>query len=124
MKLNYKSLLVFIALLYPVSLSATEKPTYLDYDAVSLHFTEKTGLIHVEKGYKSGFIDKQGNKVIDTIYDSIGYFYEDDLTIAVKNDKYGVINKKGEVVVPFKYDKIVAVEDGYKALINDRWGGR
>lgn len=37
--------------------------------------------------------------------------------------KFGFINSQGQKVIPFKYDEIVAREDGcYNARINNRWG--
>ena len=34
------------------------------------------------------------------------YSYYSDLAIAVKNDKYGIIDRKGDVILPFIYDNI------------------
>ncbi|MDP8034383.1 WG repeat-containing protein [Pasteurella atlantica] len=122
MKLNYKHLLLSTMLFYPLSLFATDKPVYLDYDKVNIQF--KTELIRVNKGYKTGFIDKQGNRIIDVIYDHIDYFDKDGLAVAVKDKKSGLINKKGEIVVPFEYDAIDRNEknNSYKILINNQWG--
>lgn len=37
--------------------------------------------------------------------------------------KFGFINSQGQKVIPFKYDEIIAREDGhYNARINNRWG--
>ncbi len=111
-------------LLWPLSSFATDKPIYLDYDRVSISFIEKTGLIRVNKEGKLGFIDKQGNSVIDAVYDHMGYFYDDGLVIAAKDNKTGLLNKKGEVIVPFEYDAIDrnSKNNRNKILINDRWG--
>ncbi len=99
MKFNYKHLLCAVVL-YPLSLLATDKPIYLDYDHISIDFSEKIGLIRVEKS-----------------------FDDDGLAIAEKDGKSGLINTKGEVVIPFEYDAIdYDSKQYYKIFLNNRWG--
>ena len=66
---------------------------------------------------KSGFIDKQGNLIIDYKYDNCGGFCE-DLGLVVKNGKCGFIDKKGNVVIDFKYDIALWFSNG---LANIMW---
>ena len=73
------------------------------------------GLAWVANDEYQGFIDKQGNKVLDGakyfVADAgmLNYAFHDGLACVVKMDdegnaKYGYINKQGEEVVPCKYD--------------------
>lgn len=75
---------------------------YLNYDDVIMYYYSNTLSILVKKDNKWGFIDKEGNKITDNIYNDVIYFSKDTIR-AVKNKKFGIINSKGEVVVPFKY---------------------
>lgn len=75
-----------------------------------------------EETEKYGVIDREGNYVVEPIYDNINEFYE-GLAIVSLNDKYGVINKKGEIVVEPQYDRIDNFEDGLaKFQLNDKYG--
>ena len=56
-----------------------------------------------DKDFKWGFIDCSGDTIIDLQYEEIGNFSE-NLAPVCKNDKWGVINTKNEIVVPFEYD--------------------
>lgn len=54
---------------------------------------------------KYGFMDDKDNIVIEPAYDEVNYF-RDGLCIVRNKESFGVINVKGEIVVPIKYDEI------------------
>ena len=69
----------------------------------------------IKKNGKWGVINKEGNLVIDTIYDEILLLPEYDLftltdqntdIVVVKDGKYGVIDLNGKIMVPTEYDYI------------------
>ena len=70
------------------------------------------GLALVKKEGKYGFIDKEGNTVIDFIYDDAWPFFDAEITrVAVKEKlqygtktKYGYVNTGGEMITPLIYD--------------------
>lgn len=90
-------------------------------------------LIIAKKNGKWGVINKENKKVVDFIYDwvimqnavvdekitvnkndvTFDYksisFPQSDLIIVGKNDKYGVINRTGHILIPLKYSFIKAV---------------
>ena len=70
----------------------------------------------VKKGDKFGFVNLQGDLVIDTLY-SNAYNFREGLAKVKISGKWGVVNKKGEEVIPFYYDD---VEDGSSDLIYHR----
>ena len=56
-------------------------------------------------------MDSLGNVLHNKIdYSYIGEFFH-DRAIAFKNGKWGVINKRNEIVIPFQYDKISYLEN-------------
>ena len=95
----------------------------------------------VKLGGKWGFVDTNGNEVIlSEDYDDIGYpwrlhIYDDwwlggnsefelsrlfygGIAAVVKNGKWGFINKKGEEIVPLKYDSASVLEyDKIRSLV-------
>lgn len=111
----------------------------------ALDFQE--GLAAVARNDKWGFVDKLGQEVIPTQYDVVsggfyysslssqygrygrgrdrnagGSFYE-GLARVDKNGKIGFINKKGEVVIPLKYDDALDFKDGIVAVaVGDKFG--
>ena len=76
---------------------------------------------------KWGFINKEGNEVIECSYNSCGYFSE-GLAVVKKGGKYGCIDNKGKVIVPFEYTYIEffskaitrADKDGKMGFINKK----
>lgn len=65
------------------------------------------------KGIEKGFVDKTGNPVItfDDSTDSAGSF-SNGLCRIISTDKHGLIDKKGNIVLPCIYDKIGDFSDG------------
>jgi Leucine-rich repeat (LRR) protein len=57
------------------------------------------------------------NKIIDAFY-----FYKDSFALAFKDDKYGFINKKGEVVIPYEYEEALPFDNSGHAWVK-RWDG-
>jgi len=78
------------------------------------------GLACVADGYDYGAIDKEGSVVIPFIYNFI-YPFRDGCAIAVnKQGKYGVINTKGEEVIPFRFDRIdFPFVNGYASAVRN-----
>lgn len=88
--------------------------------------TYSEGLI----GYNSyskgfGFLDNKGRSAIRPYYDEISYFSE-GLCFVKRNGKWGVINKKGTVIIPFTYDsdyRDLHFSEGMAAVnLNGKWG--
>jgi hypothetical protein len=50
-----------------------------------------------------GFINCSGDTILDFQFQHVGDFY-DGVVPVCKNDKWGVVNERNEVVVPFEYD--------------------
>lgn len=68
---------------------------------------------------KYGYMNSQGQCVIDPEYDEAGPFQE-GLAVVSKGLKYGIINKKNEKVVDFIYDEILEFTNGRAiVLYND-----
>ena len=76
------------------------------------------GLNKVEKDDKWGVVDHNGNEIIPCVYDSLGSSFRDGHIYAKLNGKYGFINLKGEIIIPFKYDDI---HDWSWVNNNDYW---
>ena len=61
-----------------------------------------------------GYMDQNGQQVIAPQFDDAGAFVE-GLAVVSKNSIYGLINKKNENIVDFKFLDITATEQGYIA---------
>jgi len=78
-----------------------------NYDT-GLNFSD--GLALVWKDRKCGYIDTKGNEVIALTDKYYGTSFHDGLAAVGNNDgKYGFIDKKGELVIPMRFD---VEEDG------------
>lgn len=74
-------------------------PTY-DY---AYPFSENIATVKFNNLYT--IINKKGKRVTDKWFDKIGYF-KNGFSIVKKRGKEGVLNKKGTVIVPTKYESI------------------
>ncbi len=64
------------------------------------------GCAFVKLGGLWGIINEFNRIVIQPKYESASFFGKDSKAIVKKNGKFGVIDKKGEVILSFKYDFI------------------
>ncbi|MFG5100292.1 WG repeat-containing protein [Campylobacter lari] len=60
---------------------------------------------------KYGFIDKQGNLVIEAKYNYVDDFSE-GLAMVELNEKYGFIDKQGNLVIETEYDVVLDLVEG------------
>lgn len=67
-------------------------------------YDSESHLLPVQKDGKWGFVDHQGNTVIDFLYSQAMPFY-DGLSCVAKDGKVGLINEKGETVLPFSFEE-------------------
>lgn len=82
----------------------------IQYDYI---FTNPAGLFAVFKGYKMGIIDTLGQVIVPCEYERYDFWpwwgidYTDDLLITLKKEgKYGAVNIRNEIVIPFVYDEL------------------
>ena len=78
-------------------------------------------LLGVECNGLWGLTDRDGNFIVNPIYESIGYFRGDYVDVT-KNGKKGVINYRGEVVVAPEWDDLILHEDSASVCQGSRWG--
>lgn len=64
------------------------------------------GLIQIKKEGKYGFADTTGSLVIECRYEDAGVFMH-TFTDAKLNGKEGVINTRGEILIPFEYQMLL-----------------
>lgn len=65
----------------------------------------EAGII-VNKNFKRGFIDLQGNIKIPFEYEDVFYLGKNLVRVS-KNNKYGVVNLDNKIILPIKYDNIM-----------------
>ena len=109
---------------------------YLEYEKIGLDLSKFPrnnitnnmllfdNCIPVMKNGKWGLFDKNGNQILDTVYDSIGYIAgtkkdtaENNLAVipdiegivVCKDEKYGIVNSRGKFIAPCSFDKIYSI---------------
>lgn len=91
---------------------------YLD----AVDFSE--GLAWVMNRKERGYVDKSGKMVIQ--WDTVGFgsvFKEGLAAISNDKDRFGFINKKGEIVIPFEFDEVTNFSNGLARVnILGKWG--
>lgn len=96
---------------------------YLPYDYVGGLSEGFAYYCNVSGDGLCGFIDTNGNVVIEAQFDSV-YSFADGLASVSKDEKWGFIDTKGNVVVPLDYDDVaVSFSEGFAAVAKeDQWG--
>ncbi|MEZ5023821.1 MAG: WG repeat-containing protein [Chitinophagales bacterium] len=82
------------------------------------------GLAPVQFGPSNlwGFINKEGETVIDFQFDEVGAF-NNGYAMVKKGGKLGFINETGKVIVPLEYDELKSFSDGLFGVKKDNlWG--
>lgn len=69
-------------------------------------FEVGTGLALVSIDGHYGAINVDGKFIIEPVYDNIRYNLENNTYIVLKGDKYGEINKDGDLIKPIKYESL------------------
>ena len=84
-----------------------EEEKYFDKDGKELKNTEvysSNKLFVAKKGDKYGFVDKNGNLVVDYKYDKAYEFNNYGVATVKKEEKWGAINEQGQEVVEPSYE--------------------
>jgi hypothetical protein len=85
--------------------------------------TYSGGLGRVEYDGKYGFINEKKEWIIEPIYESVGYEnFENGLCRVALNNKWGVIDKNGAVVIDFQYKSLYKFDENGQALIEKESG--
>ena len=76
-------------------------------------------------GYLYGYVNKEGKEQIPVVYEYI-YKFENGVTTAKKDGRYGIIDEHDNIVHPFdmNYPDMRGLWNGYATMKdhNDKWG--
>lgn len=78
------------------------------YNSIGDYYSD---MIWVKKNNKIAFLDKDGKNITGFIYDAVGNFTEYEIALVIQDGRKGMINKKGDIVVPIKYEAISIIKD-------------
>ncbi|MCM1302271.1 MAG: WG repeat-containing protein [Bacteroides cellulosilyticus] len=86
------------------------------------NFSESLAAVTSYKG--DFFINKVGNEAFPGKYFAeISSFHEGYARVSGDGLKWGLLNKRGELVIPMKYDAMSIVSEGVICVrVNDKWG--
>jgi len=95
-------------------------PNINGYTKYARTFNE--GFAAIKDGDKVGFINIDGDVVIEPRYDNVSYF-SDGLALVEIDGKYGYINTKGEMVIEPQFDAAKSFHNGVAAVNEgEKWG--
>ena len=91
------------------------------HDVVGYPFSEGFAAVN-DKNYEVGYINREGELVIDMYWDEPGYFSE-GLVDVIKNDKFGYIDTAGNIVIDLQYDEARPFHEGaaFVAELDERY---
>ena len=70
-----------------------------------------------------GFVDESGRVRVEFEWDIVDVFYSGDLAGVQKDQSFGAINRRGEVIIPLQYDRMISFTDPSKGLAEVRRDG-
>ena len=78
------------------------------------NFNEGRAVVGESKsaGYRYGYIDSEGNEIIPLKYESADDFKDGRALVKLKENKYALINKHGEVLKAYDYYLVSSYDDG------------
>lgn len=95
----------------------TKKEKLLDYENFG---EESEGMILTLKDRKLGYIDIEGNEIIPNKYEAAFKVQMGSKYLQVKeNEKWMLVNKKGEVYKELPYDDLGEYKDGYILVVSN-----
>lgn len=94
-----------------INLETKETLSNYEYEEVC-NYKTANGLIKVKKDGKYGFIDENGNIIINCEYENLADYFLEDMIVAKKDGKCGCIDKNGNIVINFEYDRIGNFSEG------------
>lgn len=120
-----KNYLIFTLLLFPIIIFSQDNPDLIPFKKGNLWgFAEKNGTLKIDPQYdkveffgrgkakvwknkNQGFINPQGENLVELIYQKTDFIYfGDQLFSAKKDDKWGVVNSDKKTLLKFQFDKI------------------
>jgi WG repeat protein len=71
-----------------------------------------------------GFLDPQGRVLLAQMpYDSVGEHWDEDRLPVRNGNRWGFIDRQGQLVVPIRYEDVEAFSEGRaRLLLNGKWG--
>lgn len=102
--------IILFTLIFVATLSACDKPDKKVTFEEALPFSED--LACVKKDGLYGFINKDGEIVIEPTYDSPNYFYN-GVTVIQKDGLFGMIDRENNIIIPFEYEEITPATANY-----------
>ncbi|OEK05933.1 WG repeat-containing protein [Roseivirga misakiensis] len=100
----------------------TIKEVLINTERMQYDWDKYSGLVPVKGANKYGYVNKEGDVIIQPLYDLASTFSQ-GLAAVVQNGKSGFINIKGEVIVPITYEEVRSFSEGLAAVKNDgKWG--
>lgn len=92
------------------------------FDDASL-FSEDRAIVKV--GNKFGYIDREGNYVVQPIYEAARDFKDGMAAVCNHRDYWGFINTSGKVIIPLLYRNVKDFNEGaaaYYSSLDKKWG--
>jgi len=84
---------------------------------------DNKNLYALNKDNKYGFVNKNGEFVIEPQFDYAFDFSEDGLARIKKDGKYGFVNKNGEFIIEPQFDYALDFVNGFAVIVsNEKWG--
>ncbi|MEM9847235.1 MAG: WG repeat-containing protein [Bacteroidota bacterium] len=96
-------------------LSELTAPNYMiDYTSDNQYFRDYARLVCQDCAW--GYIDTLGVMVINTQYEAVKH-YSNGFALAKQNGKWGMVNQKDKIIVPFQFDEIDFLEHSNNKIL-------
>lgn len=109
---------IYLDMFNRVAIDASKTDTFKLGTTLQNHiFSEGMACFKNDSGW--GFINTAGDVIIPPIYKRTYPFRENKAVVVNEDNKFGVIDKVGKVIIDFKYDYIKSFSEGKAAFLKD-----
>lgn len=88
----------------------------------NIYFFGVDGIASAEQNGKYGYIDRNGNLIVDFVFDG-GYSFSEGLAAVKTNSKWGFVDKTGKFVIEPQFENAFTFSEGVAPVkLNQKWG--
>lgn len=120
-KITIATILIICIMFCNTGCTPNNKDAFSEEDAASVKVDDMLYPAYAmqDNSMKWGYINKEGEFIINNEFDWAGDFKDNNLAIIYKNEKVGLIDKTGKIVLEPKYDMIDGFYEGFATAVDD-----
>lgn len=106
---------------YPVEFTHSEGLRWTEDPIIQPVINPRSEIKKFRQNEKWGYKTETGRVLIEPIYDQVSEMFA-DFTLVKREGRWGAVNFRGDVVIPFRYDSLIFYSDVGTYVKNNKYG--